>query len=250
MCKICNLNFSCNSRLIRHQKIHCNKDPGNFFNCSICRQRFSEEDKLGSHYRKYHGGTAIRNPNTDDVLDIVDDLQPLNAIQKERDLRGTEPDNICENGISKTKKKLPGRNFECKMCGFMFLYNSHLKRHMKIHNRGTEKPFSCGVCERRFHEEDNLKMHFEKFHRESKSADGSSKKLSYSCSECEFSEFRTKSEYSSHMLQTHQKAAKLFKCAECGKCYTRRNHLNVHMRRHTGEAPYQVNYIYICRYMN
>ena len=51
--------------------------------------------------------------------------------------------------------------YTCLYCGKLFDRQDHMVRHVRIHT--GEKPWSCGICGRRFNTKGNVKTH-EKTH--------------------------------------------------------------------------------------
>ncbi|XP_039978050.1 zinc finger protein 721-like [Xiphias gladius] len=154
--------------------------------------------------------------------------------QRQSCLKDTKNEDISVRDAGCNTDKKPFISYECHKRPEV----SHtLPTHTQCHT--GEKPFSCFFCGKRFATGGFLTRHI--------SVHTGEKLLS--CIICE-KRFTMESEYISHkcvgaLSQLHQSqieekitANKLFSCSQCGKGFSRKHHLQVHLRIHKGEKPF------------
>ncbi|MEQ2198587.1 hypothetical protein XENOCAPTIV_015068 [Xenoophorus captivus] len=128
--------------------------------------------------------------------------------------------------------------FSCVTCGKSYLRKHNLTAHMRSHT--GEKPHACKMYNKPFVNGSNLpKRRRKKDRKQGDNVDNSklitNKKKLPLCEVCGKS-FSTRQMLTVHM-RTHT-GDNPFSCVTCGKGFSRNSSLNEHMRTHTGEKPY------------
>ncbi|XP_046551263.1 zinc finger protein 431-like [Haliotis rubra] len=121
----------------------------------------------------------------------------------------------------------------CSVCGKMFRFPVHLKKHMIAHTEN--RPFQCPHCDKNFKTPMALNLH-SRVH---------TKEKPYACNICGIC-FAQKSTRNLHKNTVHL-GLRPFKCNVCGKTYGRRSHLIEHRQSHVGFGPtHKSSYCKLC----
>nr|XP_019958278.1 PREDICTED: zinc finger protein 131 isoform X1 [Paralichthys olivaceus]XP_019958279.1 PREDICTED: zinc finger protein 131 isoform X1 [Paralichthys olivaceus] len=100
--------------------------------------------------------------------------------------------------------------FRCNKCDRSFKLYYHLKQHLKTHLGVLEKPHVCNHCGRPYSREGALRQHISTFH------------------------------FDAEELSRNQKPQKkVHVCEYCKKHFDHFGHFKEHLRKHTGEKPYE-----------
>ncbi|XP_076019355.1 uncharacterized protein LOC143010734 isoform X2 [Genypterus blacodes] len=249
-CRVCGYLHKSNIMLIKHAWSH-DSDPQSL--CGVCGEHLESAEALKNHLQG-HQKTHDCHVCGKSLLSIV---------------------SLTEHVAAHTGET----PYECRTCHKRFALKLSLKNHQRRHaasrpqksytshhlfdkklearrrSHGDEKPYRCGICgkslcdlrslnrhklthtgERRhschvcgkgFKLLGTLKTH-EKIHTE--------RDRTYLCDVC-CKMFLTSKQLQIHM-RTHTKE-KPFNCGECGKGFSTKGTLTIHMRVHTGEMPYR-----------
>lgn len=119
------------------------------------------------------------------------------------------------------------RPYECFICHKAFIVLDHLRKHMHTHTEG--KNFPCHICKKQFRSQFYVEYHHSAVH----GGVGTIK-----CRSCNKT-FKTNKNLNIHMKTHINKNERKFVCHVCDKRFCRSDQLKEHMRKHTGEKPYE-----------
>ncbi|XP_009194099.1 zinc finger protein 263 isoform X3 [Papio anubis] len=226
LCPLCGKNFSNNSNLIRHQRIHAAERLCMGVDCS---EIFGGNPRFLSLHRAHLGEEAHKCLECGKCFS-----QNTHLTRHQRTHTGEKPYqcNICgkcfscNSNLHRHQRTHTGEKpYKCPECGEIFAHSSNLLRHQRIHT--GERPYKCPECGKSFSRSSHLVIHERTHERE----------RLYPFSECGEAVSDSTPFLTNH--GAHKAEKKLFECLTCGKSFRQGMHLTRHQRTHTGEKPYK-----------
>lgn len=253
-CEQCNKTFS----KLTHLMIHTHKVHNKFVqDCSYCPRKFMTVSSLKTHiylkHRKNLNGSRQKcHENTENndgsrKTYCSNDSQILKNGSVDRQLLVCS---ICDVSFSlqcnlkrhcrlkhsdSSRTKTVVRDSEaCKMCDKCgnWFKTSKFRQHMN--SKECKKALQCEVCGQAFRTDSLLKVHTKEVHNIK----------SYVCDKCPkiFSSYSNLTRHKSIKHSGSNSSNDLLRnymCSICGKCFTAKDSLRVHMFTHSGERPYK-----------
>ena len=257
-CPICSVWRTQPSELTSHcQEMHCN--AGIDLECPCCKSRVSvlqfEEHTLkcfplnrlkGSHNNKEMSFLRMACRICGEMLSLsrkyyLDHLKSRHADAIFKcDHEGCDYINVNDeklilnhkstHGKHASEKAVPSDPVICDFCGNTFHNAGTLKVHCeKEHNvtATAQAEFPCPECDQSFGTKTRTIEHIKQLHLQ----------LTFACEKCG-KPFDGKNGLMQHMMKVHEKESKRVQCDVCHKWLCDKEHLRDHSRTHTGEKPY------------
>lgn len=204
-CGLCQQTFPRIKQLREHAREH---RPEELIGCKHCARGFPSTTLFMRHLRQQCENTAKKFFCTfcNEKFMWQTSLN-RHAQRKHKPTKPLwEPPSAANDAIDGTTGTNPLKKFICKVCNKGFQRLEHLERHIKIHIP-SEKKFECPTCHKKFNRKDNLRSHVKIHQKDPEDVDAAGKQNQL--------------------------------CVYCGRGFSNSSNLIVHMRRHTGEKPYQ-----------
>ncbi|XP_030752948.1 oocyte zinc finger protein XlCOF6-like isoform X2 [Sitophilus oryzae] len=166
------------------------------------------------------------NPPTDTAFNnksiSVEHIKQENNISEEN-INGSS-DNKFE--LSKEVKK---KVYRCTLCRFQTVHRTSLYQHQKIHLATEERQlFACAHCNKKYKNKDNLKLHLEEYHNDSRMQEY--QKAIYRCATCDYQTTHNSQLNQHKKIHLTLEERQVFACEHCDKKYTRKSKLQDHLK--------------------
>lgn len=203
-CTHCEFTFpnlkSFTAHMLTHGKDNHKKKETDVFECTICNTVFKSNKSLRLHARMHF-------PVKSKSLDPLASLSP--AVSSKSKSLSTTPSTSSATDNNKNKSLV--RTFMCNICDKIF--NKEFKEiHMATHS--DEPEYNCTICNRKFKNEANLKMH-SNAHQEVKPV------------------IKQRESHNKNLTTPYA-------CGYCDRKFARPHEKVKHERIHTGEKPYRL----------
>ncbi|ERE67650.1 zinc finger protein [Cricetulus griseus] len=227
LCPLCGKNFSNNSNLIRHQRIHAAEKLCMDVECG---EVFGGHPHFLSLHRTHIGEEAHKCLECGKCFS-----QNTHLTRHQRTHTGEKPYQCnvcgksfsCNSNLHRHQRTHTGEKpYKCPECGEIFAHSSNLLRHQRIHT--GERPYRCSECGKSFSRSSHLVIH-ERTHE---------KERLDPLPECGQGINNDSATFLTNH-GAHRVEKKLFECLTCGKSFRQGMHLTRHQRTHTGEKPYK-----------
>jgi len=207
-CETCNKVFSSSQTFTNHMKLHTKELE---FKCYVCGKCYVSRSVLGNHMKTHDENNKIPRFHCDHC-----------------EKKFNHPSNLKRHIRTAHFELSDKKIYECPDCDKTFKDPSARKHHLKIHLE--VRPYPCEGCDKSFATKSQLESHV-RIHT------GEKPFVCNMCGRC----FVTKGQLKSHRINRHVgvKHSKSHLCQDCGQSFVKEYDLKVHMRKHTGERPFQ-----------
>ncbi|KAI8127702.1 hypothetical protein FF38_11256 [Lucilia cuprina] len=209
-CHICGRTY----KTVHHLKVHLNyhkrrKVQGQGHTCRICGEEFRLEILLTEHMIEHKNSRQIHK------------------------CEQCDKEFISKTALISHKRIHQGEPLNCNECGKQFSGTYELKVHLRFHKREKQKEEQkelpakqCKICNKEFATQRYLNQHMNVHLDE---------RATHKCNYCE-KEYVTQTALNNHK-RLHE--GQTLECMECGKQFTRNYELEIHMRFHKREYPFE-----------
>ena len=271
-CSTCNLSFSKESHLIKHQKeeheiFNKKEERKKMFKCKYCEKMIANRFNLWKHLQNTctsdpNRFELIRQMRIEDVTEKRYKCKYCNKTFVERNILRRHLRQICTSDpnrfelVSQMKiENVTILRFQCTKCDRSYSTKGALKNHNLIHE-GNRKKYDCSLCDKQFFSQAAVDQHILAVHEGKKphlcsqcghsTANKSNLKMHiehvhegkkpFPCDQCD-KRYRQRCELKNHVSRSHEKN-KPFKCSVCSHSFANKAELDQHGDVHTNIRPY------------
>ncbi|XP_052899438.1 zinc finger protein ZFP2-like [Anopheles moucheti] len=245
-CLLCFKRFSSQQLLKEHQRSVNRK-----YTCPQCGKRFMTQENLDIH-SKCHKNTETYKccgcrMDFEQELDLLVHSQDVHRPERTFDAKKPFECDTCYRRYP-TRKSLAThkrliRQYQCQLCGAMFMKQLFLKLHVErahSQHQAVEKlRRCCGGCKEEFKDAAALREHSERVHKPTGDGSAGSGTDDGKPFECNICRKRFASVF--FLLQHQQKVyrPKCYPCTICGRTFGRAHDLSNHKTTHSNEMPFE-----------
>lgn len=245
-CKRCKSIFYTKRDFDRHRQIHHDKKT---FNCPECRKSYDTYSDLYEHLIVHTMSVTVATVTCKICQKSMSqlDLPAHMDVHREKTYPCGRCDEICSS-LYDLKSHIDAYHrkpttYVCKLCGREFAASDHLKRHTMVHDGGKRKPLKLSKEKRiqteRRKMESEINIVTKRSTNNLNDDEQCSKPTPYNCEKCN-AKCTTLLALKTH-IEKHRKE-KSFKCRQCGKRYSSKEHLKEHTKRRHDDGKHQKSY--------
>uniref|UniRef100_A0A182PDG3 Zinc finger protein 865 n=1 Tax=Anopheles epiroticus TaxID=199890 RepID=A0A182PDG3_9DIPT len=244
-CSVCFKRFSSRQLLKEHERSVNRK-----YGCTQCGKRFMTQANLDVHSKCHKDKETYKccgcRMDFEQELDLL--VHSQNVHRPERTVDAQKPFE-CDTCYRRypTRKSLAThkrqiRQFQCPLCGAMFMKQLFLKlHHERAHQQEAQgaRRRCCGGCREVFEDAAALREHSERVHKPTADGSAGSGTDDGKPFECNICRKRFASIF--FLLQHQQKVAreKCYPCTVCGRTFGRAHDLSNHETTHSNDMPFE-----------
>ncbi|XP_050077122.1 oocyte zinc finger protein XlCOF6-like [Anopheles maculipalpis] len=246
-CMVCFKSFSSKQLLKEHQRTVNRK-----YACPQCGKRFMTQTNLDIHSKCHKNRETYKccgcRIDFEQELDLLVHSQEVHRPERTTDAQKPFECDTCyrryptRKSLATHKRQI--RQFQCQLCGAIFMKQLFLKLHLeRTHQQEAveTRRRCCGGCKEDFDSAAALREHSERVHKPTTNTDGSAGSGTddgkpFECKVC-----RKRFSSMFFLLQHQQKVwrQKCYPCTICGRTFGRAHDLSNHETTHSNEMPFE-----------
>ncbi|XP_067648381.1 uncharacterized protein [Eurosta solidaginis] len=218
-CKLCEKAFVTRTHLTAHQVTHTRQGE---FLCTHCGKKFTQHIQKRAHLERYHPNEPQSKRTT--VPCTKCDKQFSTEVNLQRHIKKHHNEgsfDVLMKKVAAASATPQYEGFMCAHCPRKYRSKYALIKHLRVHTKMPDKPYSCPDCFMHFKHFSELDRHDLQHHATVRP---------YKCDECS-KRFSTRTALKIHR-QIHEVKGRNFRCPECDQRFKFEKSLNLHRISH------------------